>query len=76
MRFNSVKIWIRHEKVFDLGHLILGDLLKSDPEKVAAIMKIQMLTYIKSIKLFIEFINYFNSSLIFQQFVNYSVNYH
>ena len=41
-----------------MGHLIPGDGLKPDPEKVAAIMKIQNPTDIKSMQWFIGFVNY------------------
>ena len=67
---------LRHDEVRYLGHLILGDGLKADPEKVATIMKMQKPTDIKSMRLFIGFVNYQNSSFIFQQFVNHCVNYH
>ena len=41
---------LRHDEVRYLGHLILGDGLKADPEKVAAIMKMQKPTDIKSMQ--------------------------
>ena len=58
--FNSVKIWLQHKEVCYLGYLISGNgLIKPDPEKVAAIMKMQKSTDIKSMQKFIGFVNYF-----------------
>ena len=58
LRFNSGKMRLRHEEVRYLGHLISGDGLKRDPEKVAAIMKMQKPTDMKSTQRFIGFVNY------------------
>ena len=49
---------LQHEEVLYLGHLIPGDGLKPDPQKVAAIMKIKKPTDIKSMQQCIEFLNY------------------
>ena len=75
LRFNSAKMRLRHEKVRYLGHLISGDGLKPDPEKVAAIMKMQKPTDIKSMQWFIGFVNYLakflpNSSIICEPLPN------
>ena len=51
-------MWLWHEKVCYLGHLISGDGSKLDPEKVAAILKMQKPTDIKSMQRFIGFVNY------------------
>ena len=58
LRFNSGKMRLRHEEVRYLGHLISGDGLKPDPEKVADIMKMQKPTDIKSTQRFFGFVNY------------------
>ena len=44
---SSEKMHLRHEEVRYLGYSISGDGLKPDPEKVAAIMKMQKPTDIK-----------------------------
>ena len=41
-------MWLWHEKVCYLGYLISGDGSKPDPEKVAAILKMEKPTDIKS----------------------------
>ena len=46
--FNSAKIRLWHEEVRHLDHFTSGDSLKAGPEKVAAIMKMQKPTDIKS----------------------------
>ena len=51
-----MRLW--HEEVRYLGHLISGDGLKQDPEKVAEIMKMQKPTDKKSIQRFTGFVNY------------------
>ena len=64
-----------------MGHLIPGDGLKPDPEKVAGIMKIQKPTDIKSMQWFIGFVNYFtkflpNLSTICEPLQNYNEKMH
>ena len=49
---------LQHKELHYLDHLITGDCLKPDPEKVAAIMKMQKPTDIKSMQWFIGFVNY------------------
>ena len=49
---------IMDEEVRYLSHLISGAVLKPDPEKVSAIMRMQKPTDIKSMQLFIGFVNY------------------
>ena len=58
LQFISAEIGLQHEKVSYLGHLVLGDDLKPDQEKVTAIMKMQMPIDIKSMQWFIGFVNY------------------
>ena len=58
LRFNSAKIRLWHEEVRHLDHFTSGDGLKTGPEKVAAIMKMQNPTDIKSMQRFIGFVNY------------------
>ena len=58
LQFNSVKIWSQHEEVCYLGYLTsVNGLIKPDPEKVNAIMKMQKSTDIKSMQQFIRFVN-------------------
>ena len=56
--FNSAKMRLRHEDVRYLGLLIPIDGLKPDQEKVAATLKMQKPTDIKSMQRFIGFVNY------------------
>ena len=55
LQFHSAKRQWRHQEVCYLGHLNLGDGFKPDPEKVAAIMKLQKPTDIKPMQKFTGF---------------------
>ena len=50
LRFNLAKMRLWHEELRYLGHLISGNDLKSVPEKVAAVMKMQKPTETKSMQ--------------------------
>ena len=58
LRFNSAKMRLQHEEVSYLGHLISGNGLKPDLEKVAAVIKMQNPTDIKSMQRLTGFVNY------------------
>ena len=58
LQFNSAKMRLRHEEVRYLGHLISGDCLKPDHEKVGTIVKMEKPTDIKALQQFIGFVNY------------------
>ena len=58
LRFNSAKMRLQHEEGSYLGHLISGDGLKPDSEKVAAVIKMQNPTDIKSMQRLTGFVNY------------------
>ena len=58
LRFNSVKMRLRQEKVRYLGHLISSDGLQPDTEKVATIMKVQKPPDIKSMRRCFGCLNY------------------
>ena len=61
-RLNSEKMQLRYEKVRYLGHLISGDGLKPDTEKIA-IIKMQKPTAVKSIQRFVNYLAKFLPNL-------------